>query len=288
VEIGAVAEDAYSASVGGVWAIAAVQAEEWKEVAAGIRHQLVKNPRAEVACKNRFEALWEDERNDEHKEHDEENIKNELYKDVAVKAMVKKKGVIKSFGKDLGDKRVHNESRSKDSAAICAVPFASCCGSLACRSPPGLEVCTVSAGARRWRRFGIGEITVDSAAEESVCPKEWCQEFGTRTPSKWLKFVNASGGQMGHYGERLANFKVEGKESGVMSLSFQVSDVQKPLVAVRRIAEKGNIVHFGPGPNDNYIQSMATGVKVMMVRKGGSYVIPAEMLVEEGFQRQAN
>jgi hypothetical protein len=93
---------------------------------------------------------------------------------------------------------------------------------------------------------------------------------------------------MGHYGERTANFRVVGRNTGIMSLNFQVSDVQKPLVAVRRIAEKGNLVQFGPRDEDNYIMNKATGNKIIMVRKGGSYVIPAEMMIEvEGFQRQA-
>jgi len=126
----------------------------------------------------------------------------------------------------------------------------------------------------------MGEITVDSAAEESVCPKDWGQELAARQPSRWMKFVNASGGSMGHYGEKSATFKV-GPNSAVMSLGFQVSDVQKPLVAVRRITEKGNRVQFGPSAEDNFIENMATGSKIMMVRKGGSYVIPAEMVVEE-------
>jgi hypothetical protein len=99
--------------------------------------------------------------------------------------------------------------------------------------------------------------------------------------------VNASGGEMGHYGERVANFKVVGKDSGVMSLKFQVSDVQKPLVVVRRITEKGNIVQFGPRQEDSFIQNKATGLRINMVKKGGSYVITAEMLLEEGFQGQA-
>ena len=156
---------------------------------------------------------------------------------------------------------------------------------------PGLEtrhICTVATGNKGWRRIGHGEITIDSAAEESVCPRDWCEEFGTKGPEKWLKFVNASGGAMGHYGERTAQFKVEGENSAVMSLNFQVSDVQKPLAAVRRIAEKGNIVQFGPRGEDNFIVNIKGGEKVMMARKGGSYVIPAEMVMEEqGFARQA-
>ena len=85
---------------------------------------------------------------------------------------------------------------------------------------------------------------------------------------------------MGHYGEKNVTFKV-GPSSAVMSLGFQVSDVQKPLVAVRRISEKGNLVKFGPRAEDNYIESVSTGSKIMMIRKGGSYVIPAEMVVED-------
>ena len=152
--------------------------------------------------------------------------------------------------------------------------------------PPGLEgvrreVCNVTVGGKRWREIGQGEITIDSAAEESVCPQGWCPEFGTKDPSKWLKFVNASGGSMGHYGERTARFKVKGQDTGIMSLNFQMSDVQKPLVAVRRITERGNTVQFGPRDEDNFIKNGTTGSKIMMTRKGGSYVIPAEMMVED-------
>jgi len=145
------------------------------------------------------------------------------------------------------------------------------------------HVCTVEA-APRWKRSGTGEITVDSAAEESVCPKEWGQnDYETKEPARWMKFVNASGGSMNHYGERSATFRV-GSNPAVMSLNFQVSDVQKPLVSVRRITERGNKVHFGPEVEDNFIENPTTGVKIMMVRKGGSYVIPAEMVVDaKGF-----
>jgi hypothetical protein len=101
-----------------------------------------------------------------------------------------------------------------------------------------------------------------------------------------MRFINASGGEMGHYGERTANFRTVG-ESAIMSLTFQVSDVQKPLAAVRRISEKGNRVVFGP--TDNYIENVATGRRIQMTKKGGSYVVPAELIMKEvsGFTGQA-
>ena len=48
-------------------------------------------------------------------------------------------------------------------------------------------------GRRREERKG--EITVDSGAEESVCPKGWCEEFGLKpVKGEGMKFKNSSGG----------------------------------------------------------------------------------------------
>ena len=143
------------------------------------------------------------------------------------------------------------------------------------------QICTVTRSRPTWRKTGTEEITIDSAAEESVCPREWGQrDYETKEPARRMKFVNASGGAMGHYGERHATLRA-GSSQMIMSLGFQVSDVQKPSVAVRRITEKGNRVQIGPEDEDNFIENAKTGFKIMMVRKGGSYVIPAEMVVEE-------
>ena len=47
------------------------------------------------------------------------------------------------------------------------------------------------------------EITVDSGAEENVCPWEWGKElFGTKDASTWMAFRNANGGTIEHYGAR--------------------------------------------------------------------------------------
>ena len=46
-------------------------------------------------------------------------------------------------------------------------------------------------------------ITVDSGAEESVCPWNWGHEFfGTRHADQWMTFRNANGGEIQHYGSR--------------------------------------------------------------------------------------
>jgi hypothetical protein len=278
MDIGSVDSAAGTTVVGGVWEIAAVEkVEEWKVVKDKFNGgpQLAgTSPRA-CRRKNMFEGLevgeCEDVKEDEWPKVGEvayvmkDKLKSVKYKQKAGKD--KKQDVYKDF----------------EEHAVCAVPFASCSG------PPGLcdrEVKGINAVETGWRRLGLEDITIDSAAEESVCPRNWASAFGTRPAERKMKFINASGGEMGHYGERVANFMTVG-ESAIMSLTFQVSDVQKPLAAVRRISEKGNRVVFGP--EGNYIENMKTGKKIQMVKKGGSYVVPAELLLKEaeGFTRQA-
>ena len=52
---------------------------------------------------------------------------------------------------------------------------------------------------------------------------------------------------------------MRGHEGAAMGLNFQVKDVRKPLLAVKRITEKGNVVQFGPAESDNYITKKCLG-----------------------------
>ena len=64
--------------------------------------------------------------------------------------------------------------------------------------------------------------------------------------------------------------------------------MQKPLAAVWRIVEKGNVVQFGPDDKDNFVRNIETGKKIHMVPKEGSYVIEADYVAQErGFPRPA-
>ena len=63
------------------------------------------------------------------------------------------------------------------------------------------------------------------------------------------------------------------EQEAKFGIKFQVTDVKKPLVSVSRICEKGNWVCFGPGEEDNFIQSIGSGEKIHMRRKGRSFVV---------------
>ena len=56
----------------------------------------------------------------------------------------------------------------------------------------------------------VAEITVDSGAEESVCPVEWGKEFGTKAAAETMRLVNAGGGTIRHVGSRRVTFKSVG------------------------------------------------------------------------------
>ena len=58
----------------------------------------------------------------------------------------------------------------------------------------------------RFNGGGPTEITVDSGAEENVCPWEWGSEFATKPPGAGMErnFKGASGESIKHYGERNA------------------------------------------------------------------------------------
>ena len=65
-----------------------------------------------------------------------------------------------------------------------------------------------------------------------------------------------------------------------------------PILAVRRLVEKGNVVQFGPEPEQSFIMNVQSGKKIMMEKKGGTFVIKACFVKKlgdgnEGFPRQA-
>ena len=68
------------------------------------------------------------------------------------------------------------------------------------------------------------------------------------------------------------------KEEKHMCLGFQVADVKKPLISVKRIVEKGNYVSFGPAEEDNYILNKESGDKMYLKPNGkGSYLMVVGM-----------
>jgi hypothetical protein len=132
--------------------------------------------------------------------------------------------------------------------------------------------------------LGKGDIIVDSAADESCWPAGQGDAFPTRPARKELKLRTANGGEMKHYGEKQVTFKYAGAKVPV-GLKFQVTDVKRPLLAVRRLVEKGNVVMLSGVSGESYVYNKEAKMRIPIVKKGGSFVIEAEFV--QGFTGQA-
>ena len=57
-------------------------------------------------------------------------------------------------------------------------------------------------------KVGSDVITVDSGAEESVCPQKWGESFGLKAvgPEGKMRMINAAGDAMPHSGNRKVQF----------------------------------------------------------------------------------
>ena len=128
------------------------------------------------------------------------------------------------------------------------------------------------------------KIAIDSGAAESVCPMDWANEFKVTpcAPGKEQKFVNASGGPIKHYGEKKVALINPG-DNKIIGMPFQACDVKRPLAAVKKICEKGNLVQFGPQESDNFIKNVATGEKIWLKQERGQYIMEASLATESPF-----
>ena len=148
--------------------------------------------------------------------------------------------------------------------------------------PDGMEevkyVMAVETGSG-WASLGMGDIVVDSAADESCWPVGQGDAFPTKPSKKNMILKTANGGDMGHYGQKEVIFEHANSKDPI-GLTFQVTDVKKPLLAVRRLVEKGNKVVLSGVDGESYIQNEQSKVKVPLKKKGGSFVIEAHFVKE--------
>ena len=107
------------------------------------------------------------------------------------------------------------------------------------------------------------KITIDSAAEESV---------SIQMADNPLKLVNASGGRIEHFGGRVVSFNPESCDGRPL----EGDQRQESLMTVARVVDAGNVVHFGPRNEDNFIMNVGFNDKVCLHRKGNSYALTAE------------
>lgn len=124
----------------------------------------------------------------------------------------------------------------------------------------------------------VVEITVDSGAARSVWPKKKKGVKRRKIEGKVPKLAAANGSNIEVVGEAMLEFEREGRRCG---MKFLDADVKKPLGAVSAMVEEGNTVVFS-GKWGRYVESDATGERIPLVKKGGTYVMVLEAVDNKG------
>ena len=131
---------------------------------------------------------------------------------------------------------------------------------------------------------------VDSGAAQCVAPPDMAPGIpilpsaGSRRGQNYLA---ANGDRMPNVGEQTLNIMTA--DGGAAALSFQITGVTRPLLAVSELADRGNRVIFGK--NGGVIQNLTTGKLTTFPRCGGVYAMDIyirqnEGAADRGFPRQ--
>ena len=115
---------------------------------------------------------------------------------------------------------------------------------------------------------------MDSGAAENVFPKEGLDDYPvkeTQAKREGRHYVSADGGRIPNRGEK--TIRMVTGEGHRCSLRFKIADVTRPILAVRRIVEKGHEVRFWANGKGGTIVNVATGQRTAFQKKGGVYVL---------------
>ena len=129
------------------------------------------------------------------------------------------------------------------------------------------------------KTLGLGRITIDSGAAESVLPDSMLPEIPLRESAgsrAGLHYIAANGSRMPNMGEKRVPFRAA--NGAMSSVLFQVTNARKPLASVSRIVAKGNRVVFGR--QGSYIENEGTGRRIPIIAENGTYHMDVEFLAE--------
>ena len=134
---------------------------------------------------------------------------------------------------------------------------------MVCKLAENRNVEEVTQQKGQWMSLGTGEITIDSAADECFPPIGEGGALEARACKRNILLKAANGHSMLHQGEKEVTSRDQ--ESGeVLGMTFQVTQVRKPLAAVWRLAEKGNVIQFGQEESQCFVHNLKTGRKMQL------------------------
>ena len=125
-----------------------------------------------------------------------------------------------------------------------------------------------------WENFECIEVMLDSGAGECVCGPQHFQGIKTVADagraSAGVEYVTADGGRLFNFGEKSVCGQTG--EGELLSVLFQVTSVDKPLIAVSKLTAAGHDVWFGR--NHGVVTHATTGRSTPFTKKNGVYWLP--------------
>jgi hypothetical protein len=127
---------------------------------------------------------------------------------------------------------------------------------------------------QQWEDYECIEVLVDSGAGACVCGPEHFEETilldNPARPSANTEYVTADGARLPNMGEKAV--KALSDEGAPLAVKFQVTLVDKPLLAVSMLTAAGHEVSFHE--RGGTITNKANGKTTVFKRKNNVYVLP--------------
>ena len=232
------------------------------------RHHTRSRPRGDLLLKNAYDVLAEDD--------DEEPDVEYPKLEEAVK-VTKKKPKCPRFRQKTSKQTARKQDRKIDDQIESMLHY------LDMDDEPDDHDDPMYAVAGPWSRDG-GEwlkvaSVVDSGAAEHVTSRDMAP--GVRiTPSAGSRrgqtYVAANGDAMANEGEQALTVLTE--EGAMADMTFQITDVRRPLCSVGKICDRGNRVIFGRG--GGVIHNLSSGRLTPFKRRGNIYAL--DLWVRQG------
>ena len=118
------------------------------------------------------------------------------------------------------------------------------------------------------------EMMVDSASGIHVCPLGFARKKGFGTEKCKTAVQTAGGHFLRHDGRQSVRMAVNGDQTDLFDVSFEVADVQRSIVSVSKMLSHGNSTHFAP--SSSWIENSG-GKRLKLEMKSGMFVLRTEL-----------
>ncbi len=145
-------------------------------------------------------------------------------------------------------------------------------------------MCPVEKATTGWSGLQCVRVLVDSGAADNVVPPGLISEYKVTEGEQkraGVKYVTADGTRIPNMGEQ--NVRVALEDGTLCSLEFQVAKVNKPILSVGKLIEKGHSVTFNDVGGE--IVHLKSGIRTQFKRVAGVYMLDMWVL-PAGFRRQ--